>query len=89
MSESAARGDMPAKRQKLSDENSNPDMSPDENLDAALKKQQSVFTKSQETHDGAIKASGIIANKTAAVSKPYSGGIHQSMHADGGRAGVP
>ncbi|XP_078401859.1 polycomb protein EED-like [Cetorhinus maximus] len=35
MSESAARGDMPAKRQKLSDENSNPDVSGDENDDAA------------------------------------------------------
>ncbi|XP_072124401.1 E3 SUMO-protein ligase NSE2 isoform X1 [Mobula birostris] len=38
-------------------------------LEAALKKQQSVFTKSRETHDGAVKA-----NKIAAALKPYSEG---------------
>lgn len=33
-----------------------------------------MFTKSRETHDGAVKASYIIANKIAAASKPYSEG---------------
>ena len=43
-------------------------------LAAALKKQQSVFSKCRETHDGAVKASYIIASDIAAASKPFSEG---------------
>ncbi|KAI3356196.1 hypothetical protein L3Q82_017178, partial [Scortum barcoo] len=42
---------------------------------ASLKKQQSVFTQSQEISDAAVKASYLIANETASASKPYCEGL--------------
>ena len=36
-----------------------------------LKKQLSVFTRSREVSDAAVKASYIIANEIALASKPY------------------
>lgn len=41
---------------------------------AGLKKQQSVFTHSQEISDAAVKASYLIANEIAVASKPFSEG---------------
>ncbi|KAK0131556.1 General transcription factor II-I repeat domain-containing protein 2 [Merluccius polli] len=38
---------------------------------AVLKKQQSVFTRSREISDAAVKASYIIANEIAVASKPF------------------
>lgn len=39
-----------------------------------LRKQQSVFTRSQEASDAAVKASFVIASQIALASKPYSDG---------------
>jgi len=41
---------------------------------ARLKKQQSVFTRSQEISDAAVKASYLIAKEIALASKPFSEG---------------
>ena len=41
---------------------------------ANLKKQQSVFTRSREVSDAAVKASYLIANEIASASKPYCEG---------------
>ncbi|XP_019748223.1 general transcription factor II-I repeat domain-containing protein 2-like [Hippocampus comes] len=41
---------------------------------ARLKKQQSVFTRSREASDAAVKASYLIASQIAMASKPYSDG---------------
>lgn len=43
-------------------------------LASSLKKQQTVFSKCRETHDGAVKASYIIASESAAASKTFSQG---------------
>lgn len=43
-------------------------------LALSLRKQQSVFSKSRETHDAAVKASYIIASEIAAASKTFSEG---------------
>ncbi|XP_037774968.1 general transcription factor II-I repeat domain-containing protein 2-like [Penaeus monodon] len=40
----------------------------------ALKKQQSVFSRSREINDAAVKASYLIANEIALASKPFSEG---------------
>ena len=41
---------------------------------AGLKKQQSVFTRSREISDAAVKASYLIANEIAVASKPFTEG---------------
>ena len=41
---------------------------------AGLKKQQSTFTRSRDTADGAVRASYLIANELVQASKPYSDG---------------
>lgn len=41
---------------------------------ASLKKQQSVFTRSRDISDAAVKASYLIANEIASASEPYSEG---------------
>ncbi|XP_060797901.1 general transcription factor II-I repeat domain-containing protein 2B-like [Neoarius graeffei] len=43
-------------------------------LASNLQKQQAAFSKSRETHEGAVKASYIIAWEIAKVSKPFSEG---------------
>lgn len=57
---------------------------------ADLKKEQSLFTRSQEISEAAVKASYIIANEIAVASKPFiEGEFYEKMLAEGCRDCVP